>query len=84
MAGARPAPFTRPSDLRPGAAVYDLGDEMPGVVAGCHGPRVRLVRPTGRQWDAYWNRLRPATDRERDQLRALARLHRERLKGIHR
>ncbi|WP_236244353.1 hypothetical protein [Streptomyces sp. CC210A] len=83
-AGARPSAFTRPSDLRPGTAVYDLDDEMPGVVAGCRGPRVRLVRPTGRQWDAYGNRLRPATDQERDQLRALARLHHERLKGMRR
>lgn len=58
-------------------AVYDPGTDMPGVVHQLHGSVVRLVRPAGYVWDARAIAVRPATDRERRQLRALAALHRK-------
>lgn len=62
-------------------AVYDPRTEMPGVVHRLHGAVVRLKRPAGFTWEARAIVLRPATEREKRQLRALARLHRKQ-KGV--
>ncbi|MEW1719852.1 hypothetical protein [Streptomyces sp. NPDC093109] len=61
-----------------GMAVWDPGREMPGVVYKLYGNLACLIRPFGKSWNAVAARVRPATDRECQQLRALAKLHRER------
>ncbi|MEV7870404.1 hypothetical protein AB0P17_30880 [Streptomyces sp. NPDC088124] len=63
-------------DLRVGMAVFDRRADMPGVIRSFAGPLACLVRPSGHTWQAALIALRPATERERTQLRALARLHR--------
>ncbi|MEV7090494.1 hypothetical protein AB0O07_32240 [Streptomyces sp. NPDC093085] len=81
--GLRPAPSTPESSslpalsgLRVGMAAYDRRTEMPGVISSFAGSLVCLVRPSGHTWQATLNAVRPATERERTQLRALAELHR--------
>ncbi|MEV7088697.1 hypothetical protein AB0O07_22900 [Streptomyces sp. NPDC093085] len=64
------------SGLRVGMAVYDRRTEMPGIISSFAGSLVCLVRPSGHTWQATLNAVRPATERERTQLRALAELHR--------
>ncbi|AXG82573.1 hypothetical protein DVK44_13755 [Streptomyces paludis] len=64
-----------------GLAVWDPDREMVGVVHRLYGNLVCLIRPTGHTWNARPIRVRPATDRERQQLRALAELHRKRGAG---
>ncbi|MFD5032504.1 hypothetical protein ACFVWX_19480 [Streptomyces sp. NPDC058220] len=63
-------------------AVYDRGYEMPAEIYGFVGPLVLLIRPTGLNWKAHRTAVRPATAHERVQLRALAALHRQRLRGM--
>lgn len=55
---------------------------MVGVVDAFDGPFVRLSRPTGYAWRARRASLRPGTDYERRQVRAIGALHRQRHKGI--
>ncbi|MFJ7996926.1 hypothetical protein ACIQ7D_07160 [Streptomyces sp. NPDC096310] len=64
-------------DLRVGMAVFDRRTDMPGVIRSFAGPVVCLIRPSGHAWQAALIALRPATERERTQLAALARLHRQ-------
>ncbi|MFE2938679.1 hypothetical protein ACFXKG_06330 [Streptomyces sp. NPDC059255] len=64
-------------DLRVGMAVFDRRADMPGVIRSFAGPVVCLVRPSGHTWQAALIALRPATERERAQLAALAKLHRQ-------
>lgn len=49
---------------------------MPGVIRSFAGNTVWLVRPSGHTWQAALISVRPASERERAQLRALAELHR--------
>ncbi|MFE2939513.1 hypothetical protein ACFXKG_10715 [Streptomyces sp. NPDC059255] len=63
-------------ELRVGMAVFDRRADMPGVIRSFAGPVVWLVRPSGHTWPATLIAVRPATVRERAQLRALAKLHR--------
>ncbi|MEV7865731.1 hypothetical protein AB0P17_06425 [Streptomyces sp. NPDC088124] len=64
-------------ELRVGAAVFDRRADMPGVIRSFAGTTVHLVRPSGHTWQTALISVRPATERERTQLRALARLHRK-------
>ncbi|MFJ4922072.1 hypothetical protein [Streptomyces sp. NPDC088725] len=62
--------------------VYDRAYDMVGVVDDFVGPLVCLSRPTGLTWQSRWASVRPGTEYERRQLRAIARLHRQRHKGL--
>ncbi|MFE2940260.1 hypothetical protein ACFXKG_14535 [Streptomyces sp. NPDC059255] len=64
-------------ELRVGMAVFDPRADMPGVIRSFAGSTVWLIRPAGHTWQAARVSLRPATQRERVQLRALATLHRK-------
>ncbi|MEV7868458.1 hypothetical protein AB0P17_20700 [Streptomyces sp. NPDC088124] len=64
-------------DLRVGMAVFDRRVDMPGVIRSFAGSAVCLVRPSGHTWQAALIAVRPATERERTQLAALAKLHRQ-------
>ncbi|MYZ34701.1 hypothetical protein GT002_06170 [Streptomyces sp. SID4917] len=59
--------------------MFDPRTDIPGVVAVFHDPTVRIVRPSGRTWYATRISVRPATDREKRQLRALAEHRRKQL-----
>lgn len=62
--------------------VYDRTYEMIGVVDDFIGPFVCLKRPTGLAWQSRWVSIRPGTEYEQRQLRALGNLHRRRMKGL--
>lgn len=82
MVKHRPRPYGH-TGLFVGLKVYESSHNMVGVVAGFNrGGIVRLVRPTGYEWAAPWTRVRPANERERRQLAALAKLHRTRCAGL--
>ncbi|MFJ2056298.1 hypothetical protein ACIOMM_10175 [Streptomyces sp. NPDC087908] len=82
MVNRRPRPHGN-TGLFVGLKVYESSHDMVGVVAGFDpGGIVRLVRPTGYEWTAPWTRVRPAGERERRQLAALAKLHRTRCAGL--
>ncbi|KAK1180384.1 hypothetical protein B7755_020890 [Streptomyces sp. NBS 14/10] len=68
--------------LAVGMVVYDRRYEMPGTITDFDGPMVCLTRPTGLAWRSHCASVRPATAYERRQLRALARLHAQRQRGI--
>lgn len=78
---ADPPQPSRQIKLVVGMAVWDPEREMPGVVHKLYGNLVCLIRPSGSTWNAQAIRVRPATDREQQQLRALAELQRKRLSG---
>ncbi|WP_326611896.1 hypothetical protein OG949_22865 [Streptomyces scopuliridis] len=61
-----------------GMVVYDRVYDMPGRVTGFAGQLVCLERPTGLAWASRWSSVRPATDWERRQLQAIAKLHAQR------
>ncbi|MFI6699867.1 hypothetical protein ACIBJC_12970 [Streptomyces sp. NPDC050509] len=75
------SPAGRPSrttpELRVGTAVFDPRADMPGVIRSFAGSAAWLIRPSGHTWQATLVAIRPATERERLQLRALAALHRK-------
>ncbi|WP_405793375.1 hypothetical protein [Streptomyces sp. NBC_01506] len=71
---ARPAPVP---ELRVGMAVFDPRADMPGVIRSFTGLTVWLIRPSGHTWQSARISIRPATERERVQLRALAALRRK-------
>ncbi|MCI3933133.1 hypothetical protein [Streptomyces sp. AN091965] len=77
----RPAVFSTAAGIRPGTVVFDRTYDMPGTVREVDGAFVVLDRPTGMTWRAHYRHLRRATDWERRQLPALARLHAQRLRG---
>nr|WSZ97436.1 hypothetical protein OH820_18825 [Streptomyces sp. NBC_00857] len=77
----RPPQPSQPIKLVVGMAVWDPEREMPGVVHKLYGNLVCLIRPSGSTWNAQAIRVRPATDRERKQLQALAELQRKRGAG---
>ncbi|MFE2035920.1 hypothetical protein ACFXBB_22205 [Streptomyces scopuliridis] len=58
-----------------GMVVYDRVYDMPARVIGFGGHLVHLERPTGLTWASRWTSVRPATDWEQRQLRAIAKLH---------
>ncbi len=64
-------------EIRVGAVVVDRYSDLPGTVQSINGRLVRVKRPSGRVWDFYYRRLRPATKYEERQLTALGRLHRQ-------
>lgn len=66
-------------ELRVGMAVFDPGLEMPGYVDALYGGVVRVIRPSGLTWEARRISVRPATEWEERQLRALAWLLRKQL-----
>lgn len=58
--------------------VYESTHEMVGVIDHiAKGGVVHLSRPSGYTWEAPWTRVRPASDREKRQLDALAKLNRQ-------
>ncbi|MEU5105663.1 hypothetical protein AB0H07_25855 [Streptomyces sp. NPDC021354] len=71
-----------PPNLAIGMAVYDRHADMPGTITDFVGPFVCLTRPTGLTWRSHQVSVRPATAYERRQLRAIARLHAQRQRGI--
>ncbi|MFJ6213783.1 hypothetical protein ACIQGZ_10700 [Streptomyces sp. NPDC092296] len=70
--------FATPREVPTGAVVYDREFDGPGVVRAVHGAHVELGRPTGYTWSTHYRRLRKGSAWDRQQLRALARLHRQR------
>ncbi len=68
-------------EIRIGAVVVDRYSDLPGTVQNIDGRYVRVERPSGRVWEFYYRRLRPATDYEKHQLTALDRLHRQQRRG---
>lgn len=74
--------FASPEQISIGAVVFDRDDEMVGMVSNITGAAISLERPTGRKWLKSYRRLRPATERENRQLRALAKLQRARTQGM--
>ncbi|MEV4972785.1 hypothetical protein [Streptomyces scopuliridis] len=58
-----------------GMIVYDRVYDMPARVIGLGGHLVHLERPTGLTWASRWTSVRPATDWEQRQIRAIAELH---------
>ncbi|MFI6699582.1 hypothetical protein ACIBJC_11505 [Streptomyces sp. NPDC050509] len=83
--GGRRYPARRPTanvpvlgqELRVGMAVFDHRTDMPGFIRCFAGSVVHLVRPSGHTWEAPRLSVRPATEREQTQLRALAALRRK-------
>ncbi|MDW6062464.1 hypothetical protein SAZ11_36100 [Streptomyces sp. FXJ1.4098] len=71
-----------PHSLAVGMVVYDRHYDMPGTITDFVGPFVCLTRPTGLTWRSPQASVRPATTYERRQLRAIARLHAQRQRGI--
>ncbi|MFE4371228.1 hypothetical protein ACFRMN_23890 [Streptomyces sp. NPDC056835] len=61
-----------------GMVVYDRVYDMPARVIGIGGHLVYLERPTGLTWASRWTSVRPASDWEQRQLRAIAKLHAQR------
>lgn len=78
----RRAPRTGPGGLRVGMVVYDRTHEMVAVIDEFFGPMVTLSRPTGLTWRSRWVSVRPGTEYEQRQLRAIGALHRLRNKGL--
>ncbi|WP_076970940.1 hypothetical protein [Streptomyces sparsogenes] len=68
--------------LAVGMVVYDRRYEIPGTIADFDGPMVCLTRPTGLAWRSHCASVRPATQYEQRQLRAIARLHAQRQRGM--
>ncbi|NUS90335.1 MAG: hypothetical protein HOY75_48510 [Streptomyces sp.] len=71
-----------PFSLAVGMVVYDRHYDMPATVTDFVGPFVCLTRPTGLTWRSHQGSVRPATAYERRQLRAIARLHAQRQRGL--
>ncbi|GAA2335092.1 hypothetical protein ACI2L4_11070 [Streptomyces sparsogenes] len=68
--------------LAVGMVVYDRHYDMPATIADFDGPMVCLTRPTGLEWRTHCASVRPATQYERRQLRAIAKLHAQRQRGM--
>ncbi len=68
-------------EIRVGVVVVDRYSDLPGTVQSIDGRYVKVERPSGRVWDFYYRRLRPATEYEKRQLAALDRLHRQQRHG---
>lgn len=78
----RVLPDSNPHRLKVGSIVFDTRREMPARVHDIRGSRFYLVRPGGQPWEVGWSAVRPATERERLQLRALVIHLRTRQKGL--
>lgn len=68
-------------ELAVGMIVYCRRYEMPARVVGTEDLEVHLVRPSGMTWKSYRMYVRPASDRERRQYGALAKLQIQRERG---
>ncbi|WP_431980820.1 hypothetical protein [Streptomyces qinglanensis] len=62
--------------------MFDRDKEMVAVVRQVAGMEVTVERPSGLTWQVQYRHLRPGTQREAHQLRALARLHRIQCRGM--
>ncbi|RYJ24919.1 hypothetical protein CU044_4830 [Streptomyces sp. L-9-10] len=62
-----------------GMAVYDSRSELVAVIDAFYGAVVKLIRPAGFTWESRRVSVRPATEYEKNQLRALERHHRQQL-----
>ncbi len=72
-----PRPRTAPvADWKRGAAVFDRGSQLVGVVHAQHGTKLTLTRPSGLRWHTRTVAVRAANDRELIQLRALVKHNR--------
>ncbi|MGW0708576.1 hypothetical protein ACWD4G_21935 [Streptomyces sp. NPDC002643] len=71
-----------PDELWVGQIVYDRHYDMPARITGVQGSVVFLARPTGLAWHTSRVAVRPATAWEQRQLAALAKLHRQRQRGL--
>ncbi|MGW2008112.1 hypothetical protein [Streptomyces nigrescens] len=74
--------YTSPQQIRIGSVVFDRDADMVAVVRDVKGLMVDLERPTGLAWGVAYGRLRPGSEREGRQLRALAKLQRVRRRGM--
>ncbi|MGW2510863.1 hypothetical protein ACWC0A_15785 [Streptomyces scopuliridis] len=60
-------------------AVYDSKTELPAVIDAFYGAVVKLIRPAGFTWESRRVSIRPATEYEQRQLKALEKHHRQQL-----
>ncbi|MFE4533777.1 hypothetical protein ACFRKB_01740 [Streptomyces scopuliridis] len=60
-------------------AVYDSRSELVAVVDAFYGAVVKLTRPAGFTWESRRVSIRPATEYEKNQLKALAKHYRTQL-----
>jgi hypothetical protein len=74
--------FTTVNEIKVGDIVFDRDYEMPGAVRTVDAPFIEIIRPTNLLWRVHYRRIRPASPWERQQLAAIGRLHRTRLKGL--
>lgn len=74
--------FSRPEDVTPGRIVVDKDRDMVARVDEVDGRWVEVSRPTGLSWRVSRIRLRPGTEREARQLRAIGRLHQQQRRGL--
>lgn len=68
-------------ELAVGLIVYCRRNEMPALVVATEGIEVHLIRPSGMRWKTYRMYVRPASDWERRQYAALAKLQIQRERG---
>ncbi|MEW9519119.1 hypothetical protein [Streptomyces tubercidicus] len=78
----QPTNYASPREILLGTVVFDPDADMVAVVREVKGLMVHLERPTGLRWGAPYRRLRPGTEREGRQIRALAHLQRARMRGM--
>ena len=69
------------TEWEPGTPVFDKGSLLVGVVAEQQGSKVTLKRPSGLRWETRAVAVRAASDREKLQLKALAR-HNRNVRGL--
>lgn len=81
ISACRPT-FASVREIAVGAVVFDRDFLMPATVLQVNGPLLEVCRPTGLHWSVHYLRVRPGTPWEERQLVALARLHKDRRRGM--
>lgn len=70
------------SKISVGSIVYDRHYDMVARIREINGPLILLARPSGLNWSRHRRSIRLATEWEQKQLRALAKLHAQRQRGL--
>ncbi|MFF3159459.1 hypothetical protein [Streptomyces sp. NPDC057910] len=71
----------KPPNLTIGMTVYDRFYDMPATIDDIQGRLIFLRRPTGLTWMSRTVSVRPATLAEERQLKAIAKLHQQRIRA---